>query len=264
MRAVLIAAVMAMLASQARAAEIQVRCPALAYDAMEEFAAGFQRQTGVKVTVISGPMGKMVDAIQTAAAPPDVVILPPGLMDLLAMQGGVKTGTRSPLARVEIGLAVASGAPKPDISSVESLRAALLTAKAVTYTKPGPPRFSMEAQMIDGLLKRPEFSGVHALPAPNGSGVGFSGGRPCRHGDAGGARDSGDQGHRSGRAVAIGTGHAHRYRRVRFHACTGCIGRVRLHRLYHPFRSRTGLAHAGDRARIAEEARALCLLHFRV
>lgn len=173
MRAVLIAAVMAMLASQARAAEIQVRCPALAYDAMEEFAAGFQRQTGVKVTVISGPMGKMVDAIQTASPPPDVVILPPGLMDLLAIQGGVKDGTRAPLARVEIGLAVAAGAPKPDISSVERLRTALLGARTVTYSKPGPPRFSMEAQMIDRLLKRPDFSGVHALPAPSGSGVSF-------------------------------------------------------------------------------------------
>ncbi|HEX4269986.1 MAG TPA: substrate-binding domain-containing protein [Rhizomicrobium sp.] len=173
MRAILIAVAMAMLASQARAAEIQVRCPALVHDAMEDFAAGFQRQTGTEVTVISGPMGKMVDAIQTAAAPPDVVILPPGLMDLLAMQGGVKGGTRAPLVQVDIGLAVPAGAAKPDISSVERLRTALLGAKAVTYTKPGPPRFSMEAQMIDSLLKQPQFSGVHALPAPSGSGVGF-------------------------------------------------------------------------------------------
>ncbi|HEX4176852.1 MAG TPA: extracellular solute-binding protein, partial [Rhizomicrobium sp.] len=130
MRAILMAAVMAMLASQARAAEIQVRCPALVHGAMQDFAAGFQRQTGTKVTVISGPMGKMVDAIQTAAAPPDVVILPPDLMDALAAQGGVKSGTRAPLARVEIGLAVAAGAARPDISSVERLRAALLGAKA--------------------------------------------------------------------------------------------------------------------------------------
>src|SRR6201999_1245630 len=136
MRAVLVAAAMAMFASQAQAAEIQVRCPALVRDAMEDFAAAFQRQTGTRVTVISGPMGRMVDAIQTAAAPPDVVILPPDLMDSLAAQGGVKNGTRMPLARVEIGLAVAAGATRPDISSVERLRAALLAARAVTYTKP--------------------------------------------------------------------------------------------------------------------------------
>jgi molybdate transport system substrate-binding protein len=171
MRAILAAMVLVMLAPQARAAEIQVWCPALVHEAMQDFAADFTRETGAKVSVISGPMGKMVDSIQTATPPPDVVILPPDLMDSLAQQGGVKTATRVPLARVEIGLAVATGAAKPDISSVERLQAALSAAKAVTYTKPGPPRFSMEAQMIDGLLKRPGFSGVHASPAPSGSGV---------------------------------------------------------------------------------------------
>lgn len=173
MRAILMTVVLAMLAPQARAAEIQVWCPALVNGAMRELAGDFTHETGTKVTVITGPMGKMVDAVQASARPPDVVILPPDLMDLLAGQGGVKSGTRIALARVEIGLAVAAGAVRPDISSVERLQAALLAAKAVAYTKPGPPRFSMEAQMIDGLLKRPAFLGVHASPAPNGSGVGF-------------------------------------------------------------------------------------------
>ena len=173
MRAVLIAVVMAMLAPQARAAEIQVWCPALVHDAMQDFATDFTRQTGTKVTVVTGPMGKLVNAIQTANLPPDVVILPPNLMDSLAQQGGILVGTRAPLAQVAIGLAVPAGTSKPDISSVERLQTALLGAKAVTYTKPGPPRFSMEAQMIDDLLKRPGFSGVHAVPAPNGSGVAF-------------------------------------------------------------------------------------------
>jgi molybdate transport system substrate-binding protein len=173
MRAILTAVMLAMLVAQAQAAEIQVWCPALVNEAMREFAADFTRETGTKVTVITGPMGKMVDAIQNAGAPPDVVILPPDLMDSLAQRGGVKDGTRVPLARVEIGLAVAAGAVRPDISSVERLQAVLSAAKAVTYSKPGPPRFSMEAQMIDGLLKRPGFSDVHAMPAPEGSGVGF-------------------------------------------------------------------------------------------
>lgn len=171
MRAILMAVMLTLLAPAAQAAEIEIRCPALVHEAMLDFAADFMRQTGTKVTVVTGPMGKMVDAIQTAAVPPDVVILPPNLMDSLAQQGGVKSGTRVPLARVEIGLAVPAGAAKPDISSVERLQAALSAAKAVTYTKPGPPHFSMEAGMIDSLLKRPGFSGVHAAPAPSGSGV---------------------------------------------------------------------------------------------
>jgi molybdate transport system substrate-binding protein len=173
MRKILMALLMAMLAPQARAAEIRVWCPALVQEAMQEFAADFTRASGTKVTVITGPMGKLVGAIQAASPVPDVVILPPSLMDSLAQQGGVEAGSRVPLARVEIGLAVASGAAKPDISSVEKLRTALMSAKAVTYSKPGPPRFSMEAQMIDSLLRRPDLSDVHALPAPVGSGVEF-------------------------------------------------------------------------------------------
>ena len=173
MRKILMVLAMAVLAPQAKAAEIQVWCPALVHEAMQDFADDFTRETGTKVTVVTGPMGKLVDTIQTANPPPDVVILPPNLMDSLAQQGGIQPGSRVPLARVEIGLAVAAGAVKPDISTAEKLRTALMSAGAVTYTKPGPPRFSMEAQMIDSLLKRPGLSNVHALPAPNGSGVAF-------------------------------------------------------------------------------------------
>jgi molybdate transport system substrate-binding protein len=174
MRAICLAVFFAIvMAPSAQAAELRVFCPALVNEAMGEFAAGFTRETGIKVTVTTGPMGKLVESIQAATPVADVVILPPDLIDQLDQQGGVKTGTRVPLARVEIGLAVADGAPKPDISSVERFRIALLGTKAVTYTRPGPPRFSMEAQIIDALLKRPEFAGVHGTPAPSGSGVGF-------------------------------------------------------------------------------------------
>jgi molybdate transport system substrate-binding protein len=173
MRAICLAVLLAFLAPAAQAAELQVYCPALVNDAMRDFAGEFTRETGTKVTVTTGPMGKLVDSIQASAPTADVVILPPELMDALDRQGGVKAGTATRLARVEIGLAVAEGAPKPDISSVERFRTALLSARAVTHTKPGPPRFSMEAQIIDTLLKRPEFAGVHGMPAPSGSGVGF-------------------------------------------------------------------------------------------
>jgi molybdate transport system substrate-binding protein len=161
----------ALWAPAARAAELQVYCPALVNEVMREFAADFTKQTGTQVTVITKPMGKMVESIQAAAPAADVVILPPDLMDSLG--AGVKQGSRTPLARVEIGLAVMAGAPRPDISTSERFRAALLNAKTVTYTKPGPPRFSREADIIDALLKRPDFAGIHGTPAPSGSGVGF-------------------------------------------------------------------------------------------
>jgi molybdate transport system substrate-binding protein len=46
-------------------------------------------------------------------------------------------GTTAQLARVPIGVAVTQGTPKPDISSVEAFKRALLDAKFITYAHPG-------------------------------------------------------------------------------------------------------------------------------
>jgi molybdate transport system substrate-binding protein len=138
---------------------------------LEDLASAYTKETGITVTLKSDVMGKIMNDIQTDTPAADVIVLPVNLMDSLEKDGGVKPGTRVALARVEIALAVRAGAPRPDISTVGKLRAVLLRAGAVLYTQPGPPRYSMEAGIIDLLLKRPEFVGVHAVPIANGSGV---------------------------------------------------------------------------------------------
>jgi molybdate transport system substrate-binding protein len=88
-------------------------------------------------------------------------------MSTLALDGGLK-GAYTPLGRVEVGLAVRAGAPHPDISTVEKLRAALLTSKALMYSNPATG--SMVAGIIDRMLKRPEFAGVHGVISTRGEG----------------------------------------------------------------------------------------------
>ena len=76
------------------------------------------------------------------------------------------------MGRVHIGLAVKAGAPHPDISTTPKLIAALKSAKiGVSYSNPDPARGSMVAKMVDALLKRPEFAGVHGVPSSKGNGV---------------------------------------------------------------------------------------------
>ena len=66
----------------------------------------------------------------------DLVIgFAPGI-DELSKDGKV-IGSRSDLARSLIGVAVRAGAPKPDISSPDALRRALLAANAVAYSSGG-------------------------------------------------------------------------------------------------------------------------------
>jgi molybdate transport system substrate-binding protein len=161
----------AVLTGPAGAAELQVVCPPLVRDGMKDLAAAYTQQTGMVVTVRANVMGKIMSDIETGVPAADVVLLPPDLMDALVNNKGVKPGTRVPVGRAEIALAVRAGAPHPDISTVEKLRAALLSAKTLAYTQPGPPRNSMEAGIIDRMLHRPAFSGVRTMPVATGSGV---------------------------------------------------------------------------------------------
>lgn len=151
------------------AAGIQIICPPLVREGIVDFAAAYTRQTGTVVTVKSDVMGKIMDDI--TRGPIDVVLLPSNLMDRLAKNGGIISGTRQDLGRVQIALAVRLGAPRPDISTVAKLRDALEKAKTVAYTQPGPPRNSMEAAIIDGIMRRPEFARVHTMTVVSGSGI---------------------------------------------------------------------------------------------
>ena len=92
-------------------------------------------------------------------------------MDTLTKAGGIKAGTRVPVARSLIGVAVRKGEPHPDISTLAKFRAAMMAAKMVSQTAAGPPRFSMEAAVIDRILHRPDMTGVHILANNNGTGL---------------------------------------------------------------------------------------------
>ena len=66
--------------------------------------------------------------------PADVVIMASTALEDLIQQGKVVAGSRVDLVRSSIGMAVRSGAPRPDISSVEALKRALLEAKSIAYS----------------------------------------------------------------------------------------------------------------------------------
>jgi molybdate transport system substrate-binding protein len=64
----------------------------------------------------------------------DVVIMAGPALDVLIQQGKVRAGSRADLVQSKIGMAVKAGAPRPDISSVEALKRALLAAKSIAYS----------------------------------------------------------------------------------------------------------------------------------
>ncbi len=99
---------------------------------------GFEKATGISVTVArgpsSGPGPNTIAAQLGRGVPADLVIMSrEGLNDLMA-QGRIVAGSDIDLARTQIGLAVRAGAPRPDIATVAAFRQTLLAAKSVTFT----------------------------------------------------------------------------------------------------------------------------------
>ncbi|HXB52523.1 MAG TPA: substrate-binding domain-containing protein [Rhizomicrobium sp.] len=171
MRLYLSAALLAALTVSAHAAEIRVLAPGFVYNsALKDLAADFTKKTGVNVIVSEGGMNVIVDQIKTATPAADVIALPSDLMNTLYLDGGIVHSSYTPLGRDELGLAVKKGAPKPDISTVEKLVTVLKSAQAVEVND--PKAGTMQAVIIDGIVKRPEFAGVHVVPVSKGEGAG--------------------------------------------------------------------------------------------
>lgn len=101
----------------------------------DEVMPQFERASGHKVSISYDTGNMTMDRINSGEIA-DVVILNAPTIDKLAKEGKV-AGGRYDLARCGIGVAVRAGAPKPDISSVETFKRTLLNAKSVAYTGTG-------------------------------------------------------------------------------------------------------------------------------
>src|ERR1700731_4303434 len=127
-----------LLAGSASAAEVRVMISGGLTAAYKELVPKFERLTGNKVITAYGPsMGTTVNAIPMRlerGEPADVLILVGYALDDLIKQGKAVAGSRVDLVNSKIGIAVKAGAPKPDISSVDAIKRALLAAKSVAYS----------------------------------------------------------------------------------------------------------------------------------
>jgi len=126
------------LTATAGAAEVRVMISGGLTAAYNALVPEFERATGHKVVTAYGPsMGTTVNAIPVRlerGEPADVLIMVGYALDDLVNKGKVVADSRIDLVKSPIGVAVKSGAPKPDISSAETLKRALQAAKTVAYS----------------------------------------------------------------------------------------------------------------------------------
>src|SRR5712671_914093 len=127
-----------LLTGTASAAEIRVMISGGLTAAYNAVVPEFERASGHKVVTAYGPsMGTTVNAIPVRlerGEPVDVLIMVSYALGDLAKQGKVIADSRVDLVKSPIGVAVKSGAPKPDISSAETLKRALQAAKTIAYS----------------------------------------------------------------------------------------------------------------------------------
>jgi molybdate transport system substrate-binding protein len=118
----------------ARAAEINLVASAGPLpDVMGTLLPMFESATGSKVGVsFKGGTALTADVKQGAA---DLVITDSEVVDALATSGDVAGNGKTLLMISKVGIAVKAGAPKPDVSTPDKLKAALMAAKTVGYSQ---------------------------------------------------------------------------------------------------------------------------------
>jgi len=134
MLAAALAAVLAASAGLAAAAEVRVLSVGSTQVAAKALAADFAKATGHTVNFTIRPPFDF-DA-EFGKATFDVLILSVPAMESYDKAGHLAARSRTPLARVGVGVVVKEGAEKPDVSTPEKLKAAILAARSITHGDP--------------------------------------------------------------------------------------------------------------------------------
>ena len=121
------------LATVSNAAELVLLTNQGAVPGARELAAGFARASGHKVTVLEETGGALEQRL--ANGPADLITLNPEAMADLNRKGRLVAGTVTPYMLAGLGISVRAGAPKPDVSTVETYKATLLAAKSIGYSR---------------------------------------------------------------------------------------------------------------------------------
>ena len=144
----------------ATAAEIKVLSSNAIKEAYTEFAPQFERESSHKLVTDWNGTVDIIRKLQAGEVHDLVIMAGPSLDDMIK-QGKIVQGSRVDLVKSGVGIAVRTGAPKPDIGSADAIKKALLAANGIGYSS-GPSGVYLEglfqrmgiAEAIKSKLKR--------------------------------------------------------------------------------------------------------------
>src|SRR3984893_14993785 len=117
--------------------------------AISSLAGRFEAESGVRIDADFAPTLALLERLR-GGEDVDVVILTKEALDDLAAKGAVVADSCADLARSFVGIAVKQGAHRPDIATEPALRATLLGARSVAYSRIGASGI-LFAQLIERL-----------------------------------------------------------------------------------------------------------------
>jgi molybdate transport system substrate-binding protein len=148
-----------------------------------QLTPAFEREHGHKVKFVFAVTKVLSDRL-AAGEKPDVLVLPTNILDGYQKDGIVRPQGRAILGLVSINAVVKKGATKPDLSTVERVRQAMLASKSLAMAPPGmTPSGTHMGKLLDRLaiadavksklVHRPALEGGVELVEAGEADIGF-------------------------------------------------------------------------------------------
>jgi molybdate transport system substrate-binding protein len=128
----------------ATAAEISILVSMATMSGVKDLAAAYERASGHRV-VVNVQTGDALVRWVEANSPADLISNFTQVFGDLVKREKVVAGSPMVFARAGVGVAVKSGAPKPDISTADAFRRAMLDAKSIGYSRSGSGQIAARA-----------------------------------------------------------------------------------------------------------------------
>jgi molybdate transport system substrate-binding protein len=130
---VLAITVVALFGECAQAAEIRVIAANALKDGYAELVAAFEKSSGHKVSTTWAGTVNATKRVNDGEVY-DLVIIGSSNIDQLIAAGKLVAGSRIDFAKSGVGIAVRAGLPKPDVSTSDAVKAAVLGATSIVYS----------------------------------------------------------------------------------------------------------------------------------
>ena len=143
----------------------------------------FEQKTGHKVEYVFAVMSALRDKV-AAGDKADVLVMPTNILDDYQKNGVVQAQGRAILGHVSVNAVVRTGAPKPDLSTPDKVKQAILNSRAIVHATPGATpsgthmgklieQFGISDAMKGKIIHRPALEGGVQLVASGEAEIGF-------------------------------------------------------------------------------------------